>query len=288
MWFPSDRSISTFAGFTCLLLLSSCVGRGKYLESLLVQESAKSEAASAKTDLADAIARYDQLASEYARVTREYDAQRQKAFNQQTGNLSERQDLVNTQTLQRLLIDSLTRDRKRLDAQRSAALSIIDAEEARLKQLQQRVTERAAAFPQGQLTMVRSDAELTLRIDQAALFDERRTTRISPAGDAALAMLASALGGQPDLRIDVIVAPRDLQGTASARARAAEQALAIVSNLVEGHGLAPELVRATALQTDSGTIAAAPAEAEANAFVQVVIRRSGDRVGELKRALLRE
>ncbi len=271
-----------------LLLLSSCVGRGKYLESLLVQEAARSEAASAKTDLADADNRNAQLVRQYAELERKYASERQQTFSQQTGSLSERQDLVNTRTLQGLLIDSLTRERNRLSTQRTAALELLNRDAARLKQVQERVTARAGGALEGKMTMVRSDAALTLRIPQAALFDERRVTRISADGDATLSALAAALGGQMDLVIEVVVAPRNLQGTPAAREQAANQALAIVSNLVEGHGLAPELVRATALQTDSQTIAVAPAEAEAGSTLDIVIRPGGDRIAELKRALTKE
>ena len=270
------------------LLLSSCVGRGRYLESLLAQEVAKSDAASAKTDLTDADARYETLSREYRELSVKYDAQRQQAFAEQTGSLSERQQLLNTQTLQSLLIDSLTRDRKRLSTQRNAALQIFDAETERLELVQARVTTLAGTYLQAQMTMVRSDADLTLRIPHSALFEERRNSRLSIDGDHVLAALASALGGQPDLLVEVRVSPRDLAGTPAAREKAAQQALSIVSNLVEGHGLAPELVRATALQTDTGTITAAPAEFEVTTDVEIVIRRQGDRVADLKRALMRE
>lgn len=276
----------------CLLLAAAlplfcgCVGRGKYLESLLAQEAARSEAAAAKTDLADAAVATQRLRGELATLQDRYEAERRSAYEQQSGDLSERQALLRERTLQGLLIDSLRTERERLDSQRAGALAVIARHDERLADLRERLASRTGNFLPGQYTLSVREGAVVLSVDQRAIFDERRRPGISAAGDASLANLAGALGGQPDIRIDVAVAPRTADASAAARQEAARLASLVVSQLVEERGLLPGIVRAVALQVDQETAAVAGlVEGDRARTMEIVVTVPGDWVGEVGRVL---
>ena len=282
----SDRPKVLILLVAALSLLGSCVGRGRYLETLLAQESSLSEAAAARTDLQDATLQLQLLREENAQLAQQNLNQQREAFSAQSGSLSERQALINERNVQALLVDSLRRDRTRLAAQRTEAVGILAYHASRLREVQARVVERAGAFLPGQLNLTRSDEALTLSINDATLFgDARGQSKISAAGDQGLAAMASALGGQTDITVTVVATPSDYSGTPASREAAALRASKIVSNLVEGHGLAPELVIASAAQTDVSTIALAPAEAPGQPTIDIVITIRGEHLGQLRGAL---
>ena len=269
-----------------LIVAGGCVGRGKYLEALLAQEAARSEATAAETDLADATARYQTLQRALATLQAEYDEQRRAAYQQQSGDLTERQALLKERTLQGLVIDSLRRVAEGLGAQRVNALAVVERRDERLRQIRERLAARTGNFLPGQATLsTRSDA-VVLEIDERALFDDRRTPGISAFGEASLGNIAGALGGQPDLLIDVIAAPRDRSGSPKAREEAARRATLVVSYLVEGRGLLPEIVRAVATQTDAGTASVAGLVEDGGLpTLRIEVSVPGDGLGQVGRAL---
>ena len=283
---PPAHRLATVCLAIAIVLLSGCVGRGKYLEALLAQEAARSEAAAAKTDYADAAARFQTLQRELAALQAEYDAQQRAAYQQQSGDLSERQALLNERTLQGLVIDSLRRVTERLGAQRVNALAVVDRRDERLRQIRERVASRTGNFLPGQFTLTTRDGAVVLEIDERALFDDRRPPGVSAFGEASLGNIAGALGGQPDLRIDVIAAPRDRSGRPEARVEAARRAALVVSYLVEGRGLLPEIVRAVATQTDAGTASVAGLVEDGGLpTMRIEVSVPGDGLGQVGRAL---
>ena len=268
------------------LALSSCVGRGKYLEALLVQESAKAEAASAKTDLDDLTRRYARVEAELAELRADVAQQRNEAYEQQAGDLSERQRLLRERSLQRLVIDSLARDRERLAAQRAGARAVIARRDEQLASLRDRVAARTGNFLPGQFALTTRDGALVLSVDEGAIFDERRAPRISDFGDASLANLAGALGGRPDITVDVVCLPRTADGSAKARAEAAARAALVASNLVIDHGMLPSVVRAVGRQVDAGTAAVSGlVKGGTRPHLEIEVRLSGDYLGEVDRSL---
>ncbi len=287
---PLNRFYTSQALFFFLLLVltaSGCVGRGKYLDALQSGAEASSDAASAKTDHSDAMRRYEQLQADYAHLLDSLEEQTEVRLTERSGSIDERQTLINRVTLQELLIDSLRTERNRLHKQRGSAIAVIDRYDSRLRQVQTRVASGPGTLLGPTMRTIRSTDELTFFLPESTLFNERRNPDISPAGDALLSSLAAALGGQPDLRIEVAAEPRDLSGAPSARLEAGRRAAIVVGNLVEGHGLDPQIVTATSLQIDPTTAALAPAEAGAssNTQIRVRIRIAGDAVGQIGQAL---
>ena len=283
---PTASIPFTLLQLATVMLCSSCVGRGKYLESLLAQEAARSEAASAKTDLGDAAARYASLQADYAELMSRYEAQRSAAYQQQSGDLTERQELLRERTVQGLIIDSLRGERERLSVQRAGALALLDRHAERLRQIRARLAGRTGNFLPGQFSLTTADAAVVLEVDARAIFAEKRTPKIADVGDASLANIAGALGGQPDLLIDVVVAPSVADGSPKSRQEAAQRAALVVSNLVEGHGLLPESVRAVAVQTDAASASVAGlVEGGAPQRIQFVVRVPGDWLGRVEGAL---
>ena len=282
---PATAAVAIVA-FCALGVLSSCVGRGKYLESLLVQEAAKSEAASAKTDLDDVTRRYEGLAAELEALRAAAERERREAYTQQADKLSERQELLRERMLQGLVIDSLRREREALTSQRASALAVVTRREEQLAGLRDRVVARSGNFLPGQFELETRDGTLVLSVDEAAIFGERRGARVSDFGDASLANLAGALGGRPDILVDVVCLPRERDGSAAAREEAARRAALVASNLVIGHGMLPEVVRAVGLQVDAGTASVAGLVEEASRRrMQIVVRVPGDGLGAVGRAL---
>ena len=267
------------------LALCACVGRGKYTDALQRGAEAHSVAAATRVDYEDALRRSQRLERDYDRLRDSLHQQTLQALDERSGSIDERQELVNRVTLQGLLIDSLQSERDRLHRQRADALAVGDLHDARLGEVNARIASSVGAvLPEG-LRSVRGAAALTVHLPGSLLFAERRAAAISPQGDRVLTALASALGGQPDLRIEVAASPRDFSGSPEARLAAGRRAALVASNLVEGHGLNPEIVAATALQRDAAGAPLAPAEAGDAGYIQVVVRLAGDPIGQMVQAL---
>ena len=267
---------------------SGCVGRGKYLEALLVQEAARSEAAAAKTDLADAAQRYAQLESELAGLRAEYARERSEAYEQQSGGMEERQRLLRERTLQGLVIDSLRRDRDALASQRANALALVARADEQLAALRERIMGRTGNFLPGQFRLTTDGQTLVLAIDEAAIFDDRRKLRISDFGDASLANLAGALGGRPDILVDVVCGPGEPDGSAQDLEGAAARAAMVANNLVIGHGLLPGVVRAVGVAELAGEGVLPRLEygsGEGRRVMRVVVRVPGQGLAGVGRVL---
>ena len=285
---PSAPIALVTVAASALLFLGSCVGRGKYLEALLVQEAARSEAAAAETDLADAARRYAQLQSELAGLRASYARERNEAYEQQSGGMEERQRLLRERTLQGLVIDSLRREREALASQRANALAIIARAEEQLDVLRQRIASRTGSFLPGQFRLTTEGEALVLTIDEAAIFDDKRKERISDFGDASLANLAGALGGRPDIRVDVVCGPREGDGSAKDLEGAAVRAAMVANNLVIGHGLLPGVVRAVGVAELGGEGVLPAVEygtGEGRRVMRVVVRVPGEGLGGVGRVL---
>ena len=273
----------------CLLslLLTSCVGKGKYLDALQLGAEARSDAAVAKTDHADAMRRVEQLQRSYRHLLDSLAEQTTLQLQERSGSLDVQQSLKTTNALQALLIDSLRTERDQLYRQRKSALSVLERYDTRLTALQSRITKQVGPTLPTPIRSIRSADQLTVFLPEASLFVERRSPAVSPAGDATLTALASALGGQSDLRVEVAAEPRDLSGSPAARVEAGRRAALVVSNLVEGHGLDPAIVAATSLQADATAAALAPAEFGAvnDTHIRVRIWIAGDVAGQVLQAL---
>lgn len=275
------------------LALTGCVGRGRYLETLLTQEAALSEAAAARSDLEDAARRNAALREELAALNTAYRSERDRAYETQSGNLTERQQLLRQRAVQALVADSLRREVARLDAQRSGALAVLARRDDQVRVVRERVLARAGNFRPGEFALGERDGALRLQIAGDALFSPRgkRETRISGVGEASLANIANALGGRPDLRIDVVCYVRGASARPGAIAEATRRAGLVVDDLVIGHGLLPGIVRAVGAVrgggAESGPLGDAPVSPGGadGAEVEIVVRFRGSPLEAIGEAL---
>ena len=254
----------------CLLLFAttvashSCVGKAKHLGALENSARAKSELAKLEADLNDTYAQRDHL-------RRKVQAQQALIANLE----NDRQQVVTRQHESTQLLSDQLRERDRQDRKLRRALDSLTAVNtelrapqlslsARLSSIESRLNSVIAPVPSNQRSILRQADHVELLLSENLLF-KNRSDKLSAYGDALLSQLASALGGRHDLSIEVIALPVAASiGSSKAWAEAAARATAIAHNLVDIHGLAPQIVTASAQVGHLETVEEAPSERQAS------------------------
>ena len=274
-------------GLSVLLLfsLSSCVGKKRYLSVLQQREEAIAEAAFAKTSYEDAVERWQILQVELFQREEEVQELQLSGQEQKSGDMAEQQRLLNELRLTQLLLDSLSAEASGFRVRQGSAKDIFVDLDQRLNTLMQRLGPVVAQLPKDQYQLLKGTDFLSLSFPAAFLFGEKRF-ELTAKSDIWLTELASALGGQSDLLIQVIAEPIRSDGSPAAREEAAKRASIVSASLVELHGLSPELVLATARQTwPEFQQADAPAEAREGSKITLEISIDGDWLGRVRQSL---
>ena len=254
-----------------VVLSTACVSKSKYLDAVALVQTTRTEADLLRDDLTAANQRSLRLRERIEEVEADMQAIREQTQQTRSQSISQQQELGDQLKTDRERIAALTEERNRLRRLLTPIRDALAARERRLREVRGRLTTSLGSLPEGQLRFEQSDRTVTAYIDAGTLFGPRGSTSLSPLGDQVVGQLASALGGQMDLAIEVVAYPSTAAlGTAAAWRQASTRADAIATALVEGRGLLPRLVSAVGREGDVVILDGVPAEA--NTAREVAIR----------------